>query len=237
MSSKQKDCKHPVDKLCFRDFGLHLYLAQERERQRIAIGMHDQIGQNLAIASAALDKLAISVAPGQDVEQVEEISTLIEQTIQAVRALTFDLASPVFYLLGLGAAIRSLGDKLERDQGIHFDFASDETVIPLPKEANIIIYRCASQLLRNIGEHAHAKHISVRITVEREEMHIVIIDDGVGFERSGADTDLTSDNGFGLYSIAEQMEFIGGRLDIHAAPNAGTRARLIVPYDRTRVAP
>lgn len=219
----------------FRAFGLQVSLAQERERQRIAVGLHDEIGQNLGLVAARLDELTRSAASEDDSQQAAEIRALVDRTIKSVRSLTFDLASPVLHMLGLGPAIRSLGEQLERDRGVRFRFASDGEAKTLSEEAEVIVYRCARQLLRNIGEHAQARLVTVRMTAGHEEIAIEVQDDGVGFDPFG--TEPGRDGGFGLYSIAEQMEFVGGRLEISSGAKNGTHARLVAPCIREGGAP
>ncbi len=214
-----------------RDFALHLSLTQERERLRIAVGLHDQVGQNLALLKGKLEALQTSEDSPQNTRSIAEMCALVAQTIEATRTLTFDLASPLLHQLGLEAALRGLGERLQRRHGVRFRLEAGEPRKPSPEATKVIVYRCVRELLRNIADHAQARHATMRITESRGQLAVAVEDDGVGFDPSGLEGSFSPSGRFGLYSIAEQLRLIGGRLEIDSAPGGGTRAVVVVPVE------
>lgn len=224
-----KDKAASPDRL--RDFALHLSLSQEHERLRIAIGLHDQVGQALALLNGKLDELQTSGGSPQSARAIAEMRALLTETIAATRTLTFDLASPVLHQLGLEAALRGLGERLQRQHGVRFHFEAGKKRRPSPEATNVIVYRCVRELLRNVADHAQARHATMRLTAPRDRLAVAVEDDGVGFDSSGLDRGFGPGGHFGLYSIAEQLRLIGGRLEIDSAPGRGTRAFVAVPIE------
>ena len=225
----------PRDKVAspdrLRDFALHLSLTQEHERLRIAIGLHDQVGQALALLNGKLDALRTAEVSPHHARTIAEMRALLAETIAATRALTFDLASPVLHQLGLEAALRSLGERLQRQHGVRFRLVVGKKRKPSPEATNVIVHRCVRELLRNIGDHAQARQATMRITAPCGRLAVAVEDDGIGFDPSGLEGSFGPDGHFGLYSIAEQLRLIGGRLEIDSVPGKGTRAVVSVPAE------
>jgi signal transduction histidine kinase len=206
-------------------------LSQEHERLRIAIGLHDQVGQALALLAGKLDELETPGGPPQHARAIAEMRALLARTIEATRALTFDLASPVLHQLGLEAALRGLGERLQRRHGVGFRFDAGRKRRPSSEATNVIVYRCVRELLRNVADHARARQATIRITAPRGRLAVTVEDDGVGFDPSGLGCGFGPGGRFGLYSIAEQLRLIGGRLDIDSVPGEGTRVVVAVPVE------
>ena len=96
-----------------RTLALDLSLVQERERRRIAIDLHDHIGQNLAFSKMKLGALRESVRCTSLLEPLEEIYALVVQTIEDTRSLVFELSPPVLYELGLEAGLEWLAERVQ----------------------------------------------------------------------------------------------------------------------------
>jgi DNA-binding CsgD family transcriptional regulator len=102
-----------------------LALAEERERRRIATGLHDQIGQNLGLVKRDLDDLLGAKRLGELTPRVEQIRARLDRAIEATRSLTFEVSSPVLYELGLEAAVHDLGERMADRNGMRFRFETD----------------------------------------------------------------------------------------------------------------
>jgi signal transduction histidine kinase len=103
-----------------RETDARVALAEERERRRIARGLHDEVGQVLALVQGKLSELKGTDISPRRAQEIELLRGLISDTILATRALTFELASPALYELGLGPALRSLGQELLARHGVRF---------------------------------------------------------------------------------------------------------------------
>lgn len=212
-----------------RAITLELSLAEERERRRISNGLHDDIGNTLAMVKVKLGALQESDSSGGSARLIEEIRELIDHTIQTTRSLTFELSSPVLYTLGLEPALQHLGDRLEREHGIRCHFETDKQPKPLPEETSVILHRTVRELIRNIEKHAQARQVKMAVGRDRDQIHISVEDDGVGFDASGVGQRFNSTGGFGLFSIHEQLKHIGGRLEVESVPGHGTRVVVVAP--------
>lgn len=192
-----------------------LALAEEGERRRIAIGLHDQVGQTLALAKIQLHQLQHS-GDDQRIPVIQRVEDLLEQTLISCRSLTFDLCSPILYELGLEAALKSLGPQLEAASDIHFQFAAENKPNTVPEELAIILYRSARELLRNAVKHSKAKNATMKLRGQGDHIKLEILDDGVGFDTMNAGLP-SRDGGFGLFSVTEQLRSVGGSIKIESS--------------------
>ena len=142
-----------------------LALAQERERRRIAAGLHDDVGQLLAVARMKLGKLVQTGARGEVAAQAMEIDALVDRAIVATRSLTFELSSPVLYELGLGAAVESLCEQLGKESGIRFSVEVKLAPESLTEELRILLYQAVRELCANVVKHARAPRAALRRTL------------------------------------------------------------------------
>ena len=134
-----------------------LVLAEERERRRIAIGLHDDVGQTLAAAKISLDELLEGNLPGDAEASAQETQRLVAHAIQSTRSLTFELASAALYEVGLEAALQSACEHAEERSGIRFQIPEGFQGQPVPEPKSVIIYRAGRELIRNIVEHSKAR--------------------------------------------------------------------------------
>ena len=204
---KQADAEieHRSEQL--RRLALQLALAQEYERRRIAAGLHDEVGQILAVARAKLGQLIESGAHGDVPGRAGEIRALMDRAIGETRVLTFELSSPVLHELGLAAAVESLCERLGNESSVCFRVETDGEPESLGADLRILLYRAVRELCRNVVRHARAPRAAVRIHTEEGRIRIVVADDGEGFDASAH----------------------ARRFEIESAPGKGARAVLSVP--------
>jgi PAS domain S-box-containing protein len=212
-----------------RRLASELVVAEERERRRIARGLHDQLGQLLALAGSKLAALLESPAAGGISGPLTDIGALLDQAIQETRSLTFELSSPVLYELGLEAALQGLGEQTGEQHGMRVHFVDDHQPKPLTDEMRTVLYRVARELLVNIVKHAQARHVWLAVSREGEHLHLTIRDDGVGFNAYEGGDALYHTRGFGLFSIRQQVEYLGGHVEIDTVAGGGTRVAIIAP--------
>ncbi len=206
-----------------------LGLAEERERRRIATGLHDEIGHTLAMAKLRLGQLPGSEHCNEEARTIRDVDKLLEQAIAATRSLTFELSSPVLYELGFESAIESIGEEMERRHGIRFQFQAEQRPRPLADDVAVVLYRIVRELLNNLMKHAQARNARLWVRRNGDEIRITLEDDGVGFDATETGQGFGPGGGFGLFSIREQLRHIGGRLDIESCPGRGTRAVVVAP--------
>ncbi|MCU0913948.1 MAG: PAS domain S-box protein [Planctomycetes bacterium] len=217
-----------------RVLAAQLSLSEERERRRIATGLHDHACQTLVLSKMKLQQLQRSL-PGGGPEQLGDICAALDRTIESVREMTFDLSSPTLYRFGLEAALKELlQDKLKAEHGLHHVFRDDHAPKPLAEDVRVVLFQSVRELLVNVIKHAHAHKVTLDIARLQDSIRITIADDGVGFEAPTMWTAPSRGRGFGLFSIRERLDFIGGTIEVDAQPGRGSRFTLVAPLEMPR---
>ena len=202
-------------------------LAEERERRRIAVEVHDHIGQALALAQIKLTSIreAIQGPPRVSFDQAVD---LLVQSIADTRTLIFELSPPVLYDLGLKEALSWLVEDLEKRHGLSIDLSDDGADKPLPDATAALVFRAVREVLINVFKHARSP--AAKVVLRRADGHysIDVEDQGIGFDPNEIDHGQTG-SGFGLFSVREQIGRLGGTVEIVSSPGQGTRVNLRVP--------
>lgn len=202
----------------------------ERERRRIAEGLHDHVGQVLALAGMRLGMLKIAPGDREALAVRREVRTCIDEAISFTRSLSAELHPPLLRQLGLAPTLRWLASEIERREGIRVTFRAGSPV-PHPGEATgAFLFRAAQELSRNAIQHGRARRIDLSLRGGASSVRLRVRDDGVGFDVEPG-TSAAPSRGFGLFSLAERAEEMGGRLEIRSAPGQGTLAVLVVPLE------
>ena len=212
-----------------RSLSSELFLAEERERRRIATGLHDRIGQNLVYSKIKLASIQKTLPLSSRSTVLDEICELIEQMISETRSLTFELSPPVLYELGLEPAIEWLTEQNKSQHGFATKFHDDGQHKPLDVTVSVFLFHATRELLFNIVKHSRARSSKVAIHKEGDNIRVQIEDDGIGFEVPSSNSEGSRVSGFGLFSIRERMSSIGGHLEIKTGLGQGTRIVLLAP--------
>jgi len=200
--------------------------AQEIERRRLAGDIHDGISQRLITLSYRLDAAARAVGadPAEASEQLDEARDLVRLTLEEARAAISGLRPPVLDDLGLAGGLASLARSVPQ-LALEIDLADTR----LPEHIELALYRIAQECLQNIVKHAHASLARLRFSVTEQVARLEITDDGVGFDTFENPLGGDEMGGYGLLSIAERAELVGGRLNIRSRPGAGTTVTALIP--------
>lgn len=220
-----QDLRDYQDKV--RNMAFDAALTEERERRRIAVGVHDHVGQVLALAQIKLTALRDSQTDGPGAAFNEAVA-LLARASEDMRSLIFDLSPPVLYDLGLRAALSWLLEDFQKRHGIRIELTDDGAEKPLDEAATVLIFRAVREFLTNILKHAGVATATVALCRVDDEIGIEVGDHGIGFDPDGADAH-APDGGFGLFSVREQIHRLGGSVNVRSAPGHGTRVSLRVP--------
>jgi len=213
-----------------KSLALQSSLAEERERHRIATELHDRIGQSLAVSKVKLDALRHSVLSGEPGDVLEEVCNSLGQAITDVRSLTSDLSSPVLHELGFESAVAAwLAEQIEAKHDIATEFEDDGQPKPLADDVRGLLFRNVRELLINIVRHANARKVKVSVRTVNDRIQVSVQDDGIGFEPAEALARAAKAGGFGLFSIKERLEQIGGHLELESRPGHGCRVTMTAP--------
>jgi signal transduction histidine kinase len=200
-------------------------LAVERERRRLAVDLHDGLGQLLALAKIKLGLVREKTDVGEFAARLHEIEGLIVEARQQTRALTSQLCPPVLYEVGLVAALRWLAEEMERRYGLCVSIEAEGECPGLDETVRISLFRGVSELLINVARHASTDKARVRVldAGPQAELAISVEDQGVGFDSSSGSA------GYGLFSLRERLHHLGGSMTIASTPGAGTVVSIRAP--------
>jgi len=207
-----------------------LALAEERERHRIAAGIHDGIGQKLALAKMELQLLARSPGKSKIPASLDGVCARIDEAIKDAHSLTFELSNPALYDLSFKAAIDLwLLEKIQKKHGIKCTVIAGEQAVPLDENSKVVLFRALRELAVNVVKHAKATVLTVTVEKLENSVQITCKDDGLGFtppEEGALPRDV---GGFGLFNIKERLEYLGGSMKLQSAPGRGTLVTLSLP--------
>ncbi len=212
-----------------RNLASELSLAEERTRRQIATEVHDQIGQNLAMAKIKLDQLGTMVDDEHNNEIINSIKNLVTETIETTRSLTLEISPPVLYELGFEPAVEFLLTRVRKEHGIDTVFRTDGKEKIFDDNIRIFLFQAVRELLNNIIKHAKAERTEVSVNISQGHAVVSVCDNGVGIDREQLNAHHHTSSGFGLFSIRERLSCIGGKFKINSTPDKGTEINIAVP--------
>jgi two-component system, NarL family, sensor kinase len=207
--------------------------AQEIERRRLAGDIHDGISQRLVTLSYRLDAASRAVSDDRDdiataAEQLAMARELVSLTLGEARAAIGGLRPPVLDDLGLAGGLASLARSIPQ-----VDVDVDLADTRLPDHIEIALYRIAQECLQNVVKHAEASNARLTFAVNSDDSgdtaRLEIVDNGVGFDTFENPLGGDEMGGYGLLSMAERAEIVGGRLNIRSRPGSGTIVTATIP--------
>ena len=207
-----------------RDLAAKLMNAQELERKRIALELHDDIAQRLSLLSNELDtwNRELSVGMTKERERLSSLKQSTEEVGTAVHDLSHQLHSSVLHHLGLAKGLRGLSKTISQQHHLVVDVEADE-VLKIPSDISLCLYRVAQEALSNSVKHGRAKRIAVQLFQNAGMLRLIVKDEGIGFDLA------TSSNGLGLVSMQERLRMLEGTLTIISSPGQGTIIEAVVP--------
>ena len=213
-------------------FAEQVIAAQEAERRRLAGDIHDGITQRLVSLAYHLDAAADAVGRrgghGGDVaeRELDRARELTDLTLLEAHAALAGLRPPVLEDLGLADALASLARSAAQ---VPVSIAAD--ACRLPEHMEIALYRIAQEALQNVVKHSGAASAAVELRCDESRALLRVSDNGRGFD-VGARADDPASSSYGLRSMAERAELIGGRLAVTSRPGVGTTVTATVPLAR-----
>ncbi len=214
-----------------RSLSASLLTAQEDERKRIALDLHDSVGSALSAVKYGLEKTFEDIEQG--VAIADAGSALISTTqnaIEEVRRITMDLRPPILDYFGLVTTIDWL---CQRFQSVHShirisnEIAIDDEDIPAPLK--IVIFRILQEALNNIAKHSKADRVRLSLVKSDSSLDLTIEDNGAGFDVSSVLSSKSHKQGLGLTSMQERTGLSGGRISIDSTMGVGTTIRASWP--------
>ena len=224
---KRTESELQRSELQLRELTGHMRQIREEERKSIARNIHDNLGQALTALKIDLSWLDKRLTEEQLPLQykAQEMSQLIDQSIQTVKELSSELRPEMLDILGLSAAIEWHTAEFQKRTGIKCTLNLGENDIKLEKEYAIDCYRILQESLTNISLHAEATRVRINLKQEADKLIMQIKDNGKGITAG----QLRSSRSFGLIGMRERAKAIGGYLEMRGIYEKGTTVKLTVP--------
>ncbi len=215
-----------------RHLSRNLLTAQESERRRISLELHDELGQSLAALKLQVRSVEKSMGkepPPVLKQECEGLRHSINQIIENVRRLSRDLSPVVLDDLGFGAAVDYLVNNFSKLSNVKATVELDDVNHFFGQEAQRNIYRILQELFTNISKHAKATAVTVLVKKKGRKVEFTVKDNGCGFDKQVIYNRKGVDKGLGLTAIAERVRILGGTFDIQSGVGKGTAVFFTVP--------
>jgi two-component system sensor histidine kinase NreB len=202
--------------------------AQEAERERVCLEVHDGVAQTLVSAFQylqALENTPLYQMP-EAKQRITRATGLVRQAIQEAREVINSLTPATLRGLGLVATLRQELRQFQRETGCKVEFEANWP--RLAKDTEVTLYRIVHEAVTNVRKHAGSRRMRIELTREADRLVAQVSDWGVGFNLKQHDLAAT-DHGIGLFSMRKRAELLGGTCDIRSALGKGTAVRIEVP--------
>ncbi len=209
-----------------------LTLAEQEERQRVAQILHDDLQQRLYSLLVRLQMAGQDVYatdPGSLVTAIQDSMAQLTNAIKVTRSLVTELNPPVLEREGLTAALHWLADHMHDMYTLTVKVVVKESCEPQSTAMRSLLVQMARELLFNVVKHADTDEAWLILERADEGLKLHIEDHGAGFDMARLRERKTGRGGYGLHSIVERLELVGGKVTIESAPGAGSRVTLEVP--------
>jgi len=203
---------------------------EHRERRRMAELLHDGLQQLLVGAQLSARILRTNADEDQRPE-IDRLSRMLTEAIQASRTLTYDLCPPVLLHPGLASAFVWLAGQMKEQQGLKVELEIREDVEPSDESAKVFLFNAVRELLFNVVKHSGTGDARLELGVSRGRVKIRVADAGVGLDPSRIDSEPTN-AGFGLFSIRERIALFDGTMEIRSSPGRGCSVTLTAPLNQ-----
>ena len=203
----------------------------EAERKRLAQELHDQVGQRLTALGINLNivRTQLPEEAGDAIRyRLDDSLSLVEQTAERIRDVMAHLRPPVLDDYGLVAALHWYGEQFARRTGIAIVVEGEEPAPRLATRVESALFRITQEALTNVAKHAQATNVLVSVHVQDEILRLIVADDGIGFD-SGTVAGPGPGHGWGLLTMSERAEGVGGRCRIESVSGTGTHVSVEVP--------
>jgi two-component system, NarL family, sensor histidine kinase UhpB len=204
-----------------RQAGARALRAREEERQRIARGLHDEVGQTMTGILFLLQQLRRDVPPAQRAA-LEETQQAVRANLEEVRRIAQELRPEALDHLGLPGALNNLARAFARRTSITVSRQIDPQLGQLNPDVELVLYRVAQEGLTNVARHSNATEALLALSRSGDSVVLQVADNGHGFGRPLRE-------GGGLRGIRENALIVGAALAIKPSTMGGVEVRLEVP--------
>jgi len=214
-----------------RALAFRLTKVEEAERKSLARELHDWVGQNLTALNIELNIIKKQL-PHQSAEKIgeklSETMKLVEETTQRIRDVMASLRPEVLDDYGFMAALRWHSERFSNRTDIRVEVRGEELIPRLPLDTETALFRIAQEAMTNVAKHAQARSVTVSLEEEQKDVYLLTIaDDGVGINLK-VRRNFQEKQGWGLITMRERAQSIGGQLRLESEPGKGTRVVVVI---------
>lgn len=206
-----------------------LALVEEDLRQRVSAELHDHVGQALVAAKIQAGLLGKAGSLEAKDRLADDLIGLLDRVLADVRSLTFQLCPPALYEMGLEAGISWLLERFQRRHGVACRLEEDGASRALARPLQSFLFQAVREALHNVAKHARASSVRVAIASADGRVQVTVEDDGRGFDPDALPLPDGTSGGFGLFSLRERLQGLGGSLEVLSAPGRGCRLAMVCP--------
>jgi PAS domain S-box-containing protein len=228
LAERSAEVQRLADQL--RALASELSQTEQRERQRLAKILHDNVQQLLVAAQMQLS-LIKRANPEIIQSTVQGVDGILAETLEASRSLTVELCPPVLHQSGLVAALSWLAARMEEKQQFKVRLRTNNDAEPASPDVRAFLFEAAREMLLNAAKHSGSRQAHLTMVRTKDECCRIIVEDkGRGFDPASLKPGPSG--GFGLFSIQQRLLYLGGKLEIESALGEGTKAVLTMPIGR-----
>lgn len=213
-----------------RSLAARLISAQESERRRIALQLHDDLSQNIATLGLAISRLKRKLPASKEriVDELDQLGQHTNELTTQIRRLSHQLHPAALEHLGLVAALESQVTEFGHEEQIEVKFSSHLKLEKIPFDVSVCLYRVALEALRNVSRHSGASSASIALTEDQDSLKLEVSDSGSGFDVESA----KRGSGLGLVSAEERVHLLEGTFEVRSKPLSGTTLVARIPLAR-----
>jgi len=211
-----------------RDLATELARAEQRTRKQVADDLHDWVAQDLGVCGWKIGMARKLVRSPSALNYLKEAEALLSKSLRYTRTMISQLCPVALHEAGLCAALKYLGEQMMQ-YGLSVEVESDPEAEELPEEEALVVFQMVRELLFNVVKHAGVEKATVEARWEKNGLLISVLDRGKGFSAQEDARTSTGGRKYGLFSISERLEALGGWFLLESAPGSGTKATIFAP--------
>ena len=217
-----------------RALATELNLAEQQERKRLAVELHDHLQHLLVLGKLKIGQGKRYAPPPALAEVMKQVDDVLSDALRYTRTLVAELSPAVLRDHGLVAALKWLGEYMQKLAMTVTVTVPEQQELSLPEDQAVLLFQSVRELLINSSKYAGTGAATVTLECRDDQLRIQVRDDGAGFDVAAAAAAAGAQTGglsskFGLFSIRERMQALGGSFDIQSVPGNGTTATLTLP--------
>ena len=216
-----------------RHLASQLTSAENRERKRLAMLLHDDLQQLLVAAQLQIANLRNKVGDADVSALIERLADVIDQAQDSTHDLTRQLRPTALYEVGITPAVRWLVHEMKNLHGLEVEIDAEREAFDLKDDIKALLFEAVRELLFNVVKHSGVQQAKVVIRQTGEDLLLRVEDRGKGFDAARQEQE-TAGGGMGLFAIRERLAALGGHMKLESVPGDGSRSELTIPVDIAR---